>query len=104
MQLGDSLIPEMARIREGLQLDGWLGDSPSGLGLNDSTVNVFLEVDEASIVAHRQPGQDVSVLHEIGVPHSVSAHDIVHVHADSVADFGRQQGCGGVGGRPGHLG
>lgn len=39
------------------------------------------------------------VLHKIGVPDSVGTHEVVHVHADGVADFGRQGGCGG--GRPG---
>lgn len=97
----NSLIPEMARIRERLQLDGRLCDSLSNLGLNDGAIDAFLEVDEAPIVAHRLPGQDVSIFHEIRVPHSVSAHDIVHVHADGVADFGWQGRRGGVGGGPG---
>lgn len=35
----------------------------------------------------------------IGAPDSVSTHDVVHVHADGVADFGREGRCGG--GRPG---
>lgn len=97
----NSLIPVMARIRERLQLDGRLCDFLSNLGLNDGAIDAFLEVDEAPIVAHRLPGQDVSILHEIRVPHSVSAHDIVHVHADGVADSGWQGRCGGVGGGPG---
>lgn len=96
---GDSLIPEVAWIGEGLQLDGWLWDSLSSLGLNDSPIDVLLQVDKAPVVAHRLPGWDVCVLHKIGVPDSVGAHDVVHVHADSVADFGRQGGCRG--GRPG---
>lgn len=37
------------------------------------------------------------VLHEIVVPDSVGTHDVVHVHADGVADFGRQGGRGGGG-------
>ena len=99
MYSGDSLIPRMAGIGEGLQLDGWLCDSLSSLGLNDGPIDVLLQVDEASVVAQRLPGRDMAVLIKIRFPDSVSTHDVVHVHADSVADFGRQGGCGG--GRPG---
>lgn len=98
MHLGDSLITEMAWIGEGLQLDGWLCDFPPCLGLNDSPIDVFLEVDKAPVVSHCLPGQDVCVLHKIGVPDSVSTHDIVHMHADGVADFRRQGRCGSEGG------
>ena len=98
MYLGDSLITVMARVGKGLQLDSWLCDSLPGLGLNDSPINVFLKVDKSPVVAHCLPGQDVCVLHKIGVPDPVSTHDIVHVHADSVADFGWQGRCGGCGG------
>lgn len=89
-----SLIPLKARIWEGLQLDGWLCNLLSNLGLDDSSINGLLEVDKAPVVAHCLPGPDVGVLHKIGVPYSVSAHDIVHVHADGVANFGRQRWCG----------
>lgn len=99
MHSGDSLIPGEAGIREGLQLDSRLWDLLSGLGLNDGSVNVLLQVDKAPVVAHRLTTRDVCLPHKIGVPDSVSTHDVVHVHADSVADFGRQGGCGG--GRPG---
>lgn len=95
MYSGDSLIPEVAGIGEGLQLDCWLSDSLPSLGLNDSPIDVFLQIDKAPVVAQRLPGRDVRVLHKIGVSDSVSTHDVVHVHADSVADFGRQGGCGG---------
>lgn len=95
---GDSLIPVMAGIGEGLQLDGRLWDFASSLGLDDSPIDVLLQVDEAAVVAQRQPGRDVVVLIEIRLPDSVSTHDVVHVHADSVSDFGRQ---GRGGGRPG---
>lgn len=99
MHSGDSLVPEVAGIGEGLQLDGRVGDFLSGLRLNDGPVDALLQVDEAPVVAQRLPGRDVRVLHKIGVPDSVGAHDVVHVHADGVADSGRQGGRGG--GRPG---
>ena len=98
---GDSLIAVIAGIGEGLQLDRRLGDSASGLGVDDGPVDVLLQVDEAAVVAHPQPGRDVVVLVEVSVPNSVGTHDVVHVHADSVADFGRQGGRGGGGRRPG---
>lgn len=91
----DSLIPRVAWVGEGLQLDSRICHSMPSLGLNDSPVNVLLQVDEAPVVAERHPGRNVVVLYEKGVPDSVCTHDIVHVHADSVADFGRQGGCGG---------
>lgn len=87
----------MAGIGEGLQLDGWLCDSLPGLGLNDGAVNVLLQVDKAAVVAQRLAGRDVVVLVKIRFPGSVSTHHVVHVHADGVADFGRQGGCGGGG-------
>lgn len=95
----DLLIAEVAWVGEGLQLHGRLGDPTAGLGLDDGTVNVLLQVDEAPVVAHGHPGVDVRLLGEEGLPHSVGTHDVVHVHADGVADPGRQRGCGG--GRPG---
>lgn len=91
----DSLIPQVARIGEGLQLDGRLRDSLSSLGLDDGPIDALLQVDEAPVVAHGHTARDVVVLHEIGVPDSVGTHDVVHVHADGVADFGRQGGHGG---------
>ena len=90
---GDSLIPEVAGIGEGLQLHGWLRDSVSSLGLDDRPIDVLLQVDEAPVVAQRLPGRDVRVVHKVGVSHSVCAHDVIHVHANGVADFGRQGGC-----------
>lgn len=89
MYLGNSLIPGVAGIGEGLQLDSWLRDSLSSLGLNDSPINVLLQVDKATVVAHSLTTRDVVFFYKIGVPNSVSSHDVVHVHADSVADFGR---------------
>lgn len=64
-----------------------------GLGLDDGTINVLLKIDEASVVAHRHTGRDLRILDEKRIPDSVGTHDIVHVHADGVADFGRQGGC-----------
>lgn len=94
---GHSLITLMAWIGEGLKLDSWVCDFLSSLELNDSPINVFLQVHEAPVVAQRLPGRDVCILHKVGVTDPVSAHDIVHMHADSVADFGRQGGRGGGG-------
>lgn len=95
---GNSLIPKMARIGEWLQLHGRLVDCLPSLHLNDGPINVLLQVDKSPVVAHRLPGRDVWVLHEVGLSDSVCAHDVVHMHADSVADSGRQGGCrGGVG-------
>ena len=85
----DSLIPRVAGVGEGLQLDSRLCHSIPSLGFNDSPVNVLLQVDKAPVVAERHPGWNVVVLYEKGVPDSVCTHDIVHVHANSVADFGR---------------
>lgn len=96
---GDLLVTEVAGVREGLQLHSRLRDLTASLGLNDGPVNVLLQVDEASVVAHRHPGVDVRLLGEERLPHSVGTHDVVHVHADGVADPGRQGGGGG--GRPG---
>lgn len=96
---GDLLITEVAGVGEGLQLHSRLSDLMASLGLNDGTVNVLLQVDEASIVPHRQPRVDVRLLGEERLPHSVGTHDVVHVHADGVADPGWQRGGGG--GRPG---
>lgn len=98
MSPGHLLISEVAGIREGLQLDGRLRDSMPGLSLDDGTINVLLKIDEASVVAHRHTGRDMRILGEIRIPDSVGTHDVVHVHADGVADFGRQGGR--VGGRP----
>lgn len=96
---GDLLITEVAGVGEGLDLHSRLRDLMASLGLNDGTVNVLLQVDEASVVPHRDPGVDVRLLGEERVPHSVGTHDVVHVHADGVADPGRQRGA--CGGRPG---
>lgn len=95
MSPGDLLIPEVTGIGEGLQLDGRLRHSMPGLGLDDGTINVLLQIDEAPVVAHRHPGRDMRILDEIRIPDSVGTHDVVHVHADGVADFGRQGGCVG---------
>lgn len=92
---GDLLITEVAGVGEGLQLHSRLRDLTAGLGLDDGAVNVLLQVDEASVVAHRHPGVDVRLLAEESFPHSVGTHDVVHVHADGVADPGRQGGRGG---------
>lgn len=92
---GDSLITEVAGIGEGLQLNGRLCDWMPNLCLNNGPFNVLLQVDKSTVVAQRLSGWDVWVLEEIRVSHSVSTHNIVHVHTDGVADFGRQRGCGG---------
>lgn len=97
---GNLLIAEVAGVGEGLQLHSRLRHLTASLGLDDGAVNVLLQVDEASAVAHRHPRVDVRLLGEERLPHSVGAHDVVHVHADGVADSGRQGGGGG-GGRPG---
>lgn len=51
MRSMDSLISVVAGIGEGLQLDGWICDFLSSLGLNDCPVNVLLQVDKAPVVA-----------------------------------------------------
>lgn len=92
---GDLLITEVAGVGKGLQLHSRLRDLTASLGLDDGAVNVLLQVDEPSVVAHRHPGVDVRLLAEERLPHAVGTHDIVHVHADGVADPGRQGGRGG---------
>lgn len=92
---GDLLITEVAGVGERLQLHSRLRDLTASLGLDDGAVNVLLQVDEASVVAHRHPGVDVRLLGEERCPHSVGTHDVVHVHADGVADPGRQGRRGG---------
>lgn len=89
---GNLLISEVAGVGEGLQLHSGLGDFLPGLGLDDGPVDALLQVDEAPVVAHGQPGRDVRLLDEIRLSDSVCAHDVVHVHADGVADFRRQGG------------
>lgn len=56
MYSGDSLIPRVAGIGEGLQLDGWLCNPLSSLGLDDGSIDVLLQVDESSVVAQRLSG------------------------------------------------
>lgn len=87
----------VAGVGERLQLDGWLFDFLSCLGLDDGPFDVLLQVYEAPVVAQCPPRRDVRILHEKGVSDPVCAHDIVHVHADRVANFGGQGGVGGGG-------
>ena len=94
MCIGYSLIPVVAGVGEGLQLDGCLLNSMSSLGLYDRPIDVLLQVHKAPVVAQRPLGRDVVVLHKIGVTDSVCTHQVVHVHSDGVADFRRQGGCG----------
>lgn len=89
------LIPKVAGIGKGLQLNSRLCHWMPSMSLNDCTFNILLKVDKTPVVAQRLPSWDVRILDEKGVPDSVSTHDVVHVHADGVADFGGQGGCGG---------
>lgn len=84
----------MAWVREGLQLDSWLCYFLPSVSFNDRSVNVFLQVNESPVVAHCQAGKYVWVFDEEGLPDSVCAHDVIHMHADCVFDFGRQGRCG----------
>lgn len=97
----NSLISEKAGIGEGLQLHGWLCDFLPRLSFNDGPVDVLLQVDEPPVVAQRTMGRYVVVPHKVGVSWPIRTHDIVHVHSDGVADFGRQLGGGRGWGGPG---
>lgn len=88
----NSLVSQMARIGERLQLDSRVCDFLPTLQFDDGSINVLLQVDEPPVVAHRLTGRDVRLLHKVRVAHFVRPHDIVHVHADGVAHLGRQGG------------
>lgn len=91
----NSLVSQKAGIREGLQLHGRLCDFLPGLGFDDGPVDVLLQVDEPTVVAHCVAGRDVVVLHKVRVSCPIRTHDVVHVHSNGVADFGRQFSRGG---------
>lgn len=91
LNLRNSLVSQEAWIREGLHLYSHIGDFLPNLGFNDGPIDVFLQVDKSPVVAHCHTGWDMRVLNEIWGSHFVCSHDIVHVHTDGVADFGRQR-------------
>lgn len=95
LNLRNSLVSQKARITKGLHLHSHVCDFLPDLGFNDGPIDVLLQVDESPVVAHRLTGRDVRFLYEVGGSRSVRSHDVVHVHADGVADFGRQRCWGG---------
>lgn len=50
------LIPKVAGIGEGLQLNSRLCHWMPSMGLNDCPFNILLQVDKTPVVAQRLPG------------------------------------------------